>query len=83
MRQRINREAICSSDNYALSKKLHKEYLFSTHEERVNYLMTSHSTEKPVGKIVGRPYANVFGTKVYLNAYEVNVLGTSINIHYE
>ncbi len=83
MRQRINREAICSSDNYAVSKRLHREYLKNTHEDRVNYLMTSHSTEKPVGKIVGRPYANVFGTKVYLNAHEVNVLGTSINIHYE
>ena len=83
MRQRINREAICSSDNYAVSKRLHKEYLSSTHEERVNYLMTSHSTEKPVGRPMGRPYVNVFGHKVYLNAYEVNVLGTHINIHYE
>ena len=43
----------------------------------------THSTEKSIGRPVGRPYVNVFGTKVYLNAYEVNALGTSINIHYE
>ena len=32
MRKKINRTAICSSDNYELSKKVHKEYLREIHE---------------------------------------------------
>lgn len=66
MRQRINREAICSSDNYIVSKRLHREYLSSTHEKRINYLMTSHSTEKSIGRPVGRPYVKVWGKKMYI-----------------
>ena len=82
MRQRISRAAICSSDNYAASKRLHREYLKSTHEDRVaNIAMMSYTGK---GKHIGRPYACVFGHKIYLNASEANMVkGAGIDIHYE
>lgn len=85
MRQRINREAICSSDNYALSRKLHKEYLKETHQARVkNINMLSSSTENPVGKAIGRPYVKVFGNKVFLSISEAeNAIAVGINVHHE
>lgn len=85
MRQRINRNAICSSNNYALSKRVHKEYLASTHKARIeNISMFSSSSEKSVGKVIGRPYVNVFGTKVYLSPSEAeSAIAVGINVHHE
>lgn len=82
MRQRINRAAICSSDNYAVSKRLHREYLKSTHEDRVANIAMMSFTGK--GKHIGRPYAYVFGHKVYLSTSEANMVKEAgITVHYE
>lgn len=82
MRQRINRAAICSSDNYAASKRLHREYLKSTHEDRVANIAMMSFTDK--GKHIGRPYTNIFGHKVYLNASEASKANEAgITVHYE
>lgn len=82
MRQRINRAAICSSDNYVSSKRIHREYLKSTHEDRVaNIAMMSFTS---TGNHIGRPYANVFGHKVYLTASDVTMANEAgITVHYE
>ena len=83
MREHINRAAICSSDNYAASKRLHREYLKSTHESRVaNISMMSVTTS--VTNHIGRPYTNIFGHKVYLNASEASMANEAgITVHYE
>lgn len=83
MRQRINRAAICSSDNYAVSKRLHREYLKSTHEDRVaNIAMMSVTTS--VTNHIGRPYVYVFGHKVFLSPSEAErTMAVGITIHYE
>lgn len=85
MRQRINRAAICSSDNYAVSKRLHREYLAETHKARIeNINMFSSSSEKPAGKMIGRPYVNVFGHKVYLSPSEAEkTIAVGITVHHE
>lgn len=85
MRQRINRAAICSSNNYSLSKKLHREYLAETHKARIeNINMFSSSSEKSVGKVIGRPYATVFGHKVFLSPSEAeSAITVGITIHHE
>lgn len=82
MRQRINRAAICSSDNYAVSKRLHREYLKSTHEDRVaNIAMMSYTGK---GRHIGRPYAYVFGHKVYLSPSEAErTMAVGITVHHE
>lgn len=82
MRQRINRAAICSSDNYVASKRLHREYLKNTHEDRVaNIAMMSFTS---TGNHIGRPYAYIFGHKVYLNASEADMANKAgIDVHYE
>ena len=83
MREHINRAAICSSDNYVASKRLHREYLKSTHEDRVaNIAMMSVTTS--VTNHIGRPYTNIFGHKVYLNASEASMANEAgITVHYE
>lgn len=85
MRQRINRNAICSSDNYAASKRLHREYLAEIHKARIeNINMFSSSSEKSIGKVIGRPYVNVFGHKVFLSPSEAErTKAVNINVHYE
>lgn len=35
MRRRFRVSRICSSDNYGLSKKLHKQYIVNFHEENI------------------------------------------------
>lgn len=58
MRKKINRKAICSSDNYELSKKVHKEYLREIHEN-FNIEIT-----------VKIPYIKCFGTLVKITIEE-------------
>ena len=82
MRQRINRAAICSSDNYAASKRLHREYLKSTHKDRVANIAMMSVTN--VVNHIGRPYTNIFGHKVYLNTSEASMANEAgITVHYE
>lgn len=49
MRKRINRAAICSSENYAASKKLHKQMLNEKHSH-FSYLSTTGevSIDQPI-----------------------------------
>lgn len=58
MRKKINRKAICSSDNYELSKKVHKEYLREIHEN-FNIEIT-----------VKIPYIKCFGTLIKITIEE-------------
>ena len=84
MRQRINRNAICSSNNYEVSKRLHREYLKNTHEDRVANIAMMSFTSKGTGNHIGRPYAYVFGHKVFLNTSEVTMANEAgITVHYE
>lgn len=45
MRSRINRAAICSSSNYALSKRLHREYLKEAHASFTGFSFSTSSEE--------------------------------------
>lgn len=68
-RQRINCQAVCSSENYAVSKKLHHKYLKDTHDERVKQIADMEITisNPTVKHNHQRPYIMVFDTKVVLN----------------
>ena len=40
MRQRFNRQAICSSENYTASRKIHRNFLKERHEHFCNMLVS-------------------------------------------
>lgn len=61
MRKRINRAAICSSDNYAVSKKLHRQYLEKAHASFCGFSFSTssdgpayHPTTKTI-MVFGKP----------------------------
>lgn len=68
MRKRINRAAVCSSDNYELSKKIHRQYLKELHE--------SFSIEITV-KV---PYVRCFGNLIEITNEEANNLNPTLVI---
>ena len=68
MRKKINRTAICSSDNYELSKRVHRAYLREIHE--------SFDIEITV-KI---PYVKCFGTLIKITMEEAKRLEPTLII---
>lgn len=74
-RKRFRRDCIASSDNYSISRKLHREYLKECHEKNQVYLETIIITIKV-------PYINVFGKKVRISEEEVQKLQGSVTILY-
>lgn len=85
MRKRVNPNAVCSSKNYALSKRLHREYLERTHDDRMMSIsMMSFSIENPTVTHWTRAYLLVFGKKVYLSREEVQkAIDSGYYVHYE
>lgn len=90
MRKRIDACALCSSDNYALSKKAHREFLERTHEERIASisLMAKSSKEEAespkVPKVFTRAWIMFCGKKRYLEKYDIQrTIEAGFKVHYE
>lgn len=85
MRPRINKNAICSSDNYTVSKRLHRDYLNATHEQRIAEISNMNLSETTTTTHnIGRPYTMVFSNKVFLSIAEAKSTKESgLTIHYE
>lgn len=85
-RQRFKADALCSSRNYRASKRVHKDYLKRTHEDRVKEIesMTFKITNPRVVHHCGRPYLMIFGHKVRICKDEVErAIAAGYAIHYE
>ena len=76
-RKRINPLAVCSSNNYRTSKRVHTEYLKATHEDRMKVInnIVFNNYSEPVAKEIhiGRPYIVIFGKKKYLTKEGIEV----------
>ena len=78
MRKRINRRAICSSDNYSKSKKLHMEMLEERHSHFSGIAVSGEiSIDQPVvlksGKVLQRyKTIRVFGKDMKVTIEEYN-----------
>lgn len=85
MRPRVNPSAICSSDNYQESKRLHKQYLKDTHDDRMHSIsMMSFSIRNPKVTHYSRAYIEVFGKRLYLKGCEIGrAKDAGYAIHYE
>lgn len=85
-RQRINRNAVCSSKNYSASKKLHYQYLKDTHDERVRQIsgMKIDFSNPTVRHNHLKPYILVFGHRIDLSQEDaVHASRAGMKIYYE
>lgn len=85
-RQRVNSQAICSSENYAGSKRLHYEYLKENHQKRVEAIrqMEFKITSPTVKHNHLRAYVMIWGTKVYIPKDKIQAtVGCGMKVYYE
>lgn len=73
MRKRINRNSLCSSENYEVSRKLHIEYVREFHEEHIVEIEKYILEEK-------RYYVSVFGKLVEISETEALRIKDSVRI---
>lgn len=75
MRQKFKRSRVCSSDNYVISKKLHKAFLIEEHDKNavvLEHIITKHSTKKA--------FVKCFGELMPITLEEAERIGTSVTI---
>lgn len=75
MRKRFKQTRVCSSDNYTLSKKLHKAFLIEEHNK--NAVVIEHIIEKCSTK---KAFVRVFGELMPITIEEAERIGTSVTI---
>ena len=75
MRQRFKTSRLCSSDNYIISKKLHKAFLIEEHNKNavvLEHIITKNSTKKA--------FVRCFGELMPITVEEAERIGTSVTI---
>ena len=75
MRKRFKQTRVCSSDNYTLSRKLHKAFLIEEHNKNavvLEHIITKNSTKKA--------FVRVFGELMPITIEEAERIGTSVTI---
>lgn len=77
MRERFKITRVCSSDNYALSKKLHKQELSKNHCKLQEMLVKEEIVLKKVA------YIKVFGKFIPLNSMEIPLYEGKTEIIYK
>lgn len=75
MRKRFKQSRVCSSDNYTLSKKLHKVFLIEEHNK--NAVVLEHIIEKRSTK---KAFVRCFGELMPITIEEAERIGTSVTI---
>ena len=75
MRKRFKTSRLCSSDNYIISKKLHKAFLVEEHIK--NAVVLEHITEKHSTK---KAFVRCFGELMPITLEEAERIGTSVTI---
>lgn len=77
MRERFKTTRVCSSDNYALSKKLHKQELSKNHCKLQEMLVKEEIVLKKVA------YIKVFGKFIPLSSMEISLYEGKTEIIYK
>lgn len=76
MRKRINPMAICSSENYVASKRVHRQFINSEHSRNKSML---ESINQSIPKVA---YTKVFGKEYRLTPQEIKN-NPHLNIYYK
>lgn len=77
MRERFKTNRVCSSDNYALSKKLHKQELSKNHCKLQEMIIKEEIVLKRVA------YIKVFGKLIPLSSMEIPLYEGKTEIIYK
>ena len=75
MRKRFKTSRLCSSENYIISKKLHKAFLIEEHNKNalvLEHIITKDSTKKA--------FVRCFGELMPITLEEAERIGTSVTI---
>ena len=75
MRQRFKINRLCSSDNYIISKRIHKACFIEEHNKNalvLEHIIERHSTKKA--------YVRCFGELMPITLDEAERIGTSVTI---
>ena len=75
MRPRFKTNRVCSSDNYILSKRLHKAFLVEEHNK--NAVVIEHIIEKNSTK---KAYVKCFGKLMPITIEEAEKIGTAVTV---
>lgn len=76
MRRRINRAAVCSSENYSASRKAHKSMLEEKHSSFCPTAISSETAESPFKKniSVSLVVISVFGKPIKITKEEYDTI---------
>lgn len=75
-KKRFNTSRICSSDNYKLSKEIHKEYIIEQHYK--NHVIVEQITSTTC--IKKKAYVRCFGKLMPVTQEEITKIENSVNI---
>lgn len=75
MRQRFKTSRLCSSDNYEISRKIHKQDVINSHNNNKSIIATM--VAKRTDKI---PYVRIFGELMKISPEEANMLNTTVTV---
>ena len=75
MRQRFKTSRLCSSDNYEISRKIHKQDIISSHNN--NKAVIAAIVERRTNKI---PYVRVFGELMQISLEEATEINNTITV---
>ena len=74
MRQRFKTNRLCSSDNYEISRKIHKQDVINSHNNNKSIIATM------VAKTDKIPYVRIFGELMKISPEEANMLNTTVTV---
>ena len=75
MRKRFKTSRLCSSENYVISKRMHKTFLIEEHNKNalvLEHIITKNSTKKA--------FVRCFGELLPITLEEAKRIGTSVAI---
>ena len=75
MTKRFKTSRWCSSDNYIISKRIHKDFLIEEHNKNavvLEHIIEKHSTKKA--------YVKCFGKLMPITVEEAKELGTAVTV---
>ena len=75
MRQRFKTSRLCSSDNYIVSKRIHRQDIINSHNNNKSIVatMVAKRTDKT-------PYVRIFGELMKISMEEATMVNTAVTV---
>ena len=75
MRKRFKTSRLCSSDNYIVSKRIHRQDIINSHNNNKSIIatMVAKKTDKT-------PYVRIFGELMKISMEEATMVNTAVTV---